>query len=201
MESGKKEYFPINITRLEPDSVYPFDIYAFIDGHHVMIRPKNTEITAEQILALLEKKHRKIWVPITQRNDWNAFLSLKILSEDTSSHEKAMAIKESAWNHIADLYNKENLKEVVGDCHMLVTNLIDYIASDDAGLFNLLRLSAHDHYTYNHSLNVGVFSIALARKIFKGDDEMIFKAGLGGILHDIGKRNVSPDIINNPENI
>jgi len=194
----KRQFFPISLHHLEPNEGYPFDLYAVIENRYVLIRPKGSSFSAEKILQFMEKKHNKLFIPLSQRNAWNGYLSQRILKSDTSSQEKAMAIKETAWNHVADLYTNENLRSVVQDCHGLVSTMIDFISSDETGLFNLLRLSAHDHYTYNHSLNVAIYAIALAQRIFPGDDEMIFKAGLGGLLHDIGKRNVDPKIINKP---
>jgi putative nucleotidyltransferase with HDIG domain len=59
---------------------------------------------------------------------------------------------------------------------------------------NLIGLSSHDFYTYNHSLDVSIYSLGLGQVAgFRG--EALKELGLGGLFHDIGKRYVPLDII------
>lgn len=55
----------------------------------------------------------------------------------------------------------------------------------------------YDNYTFNHSVNVGVISVALAAHL-KLDRQSIEEVGMAGFLHDIGKTMVSKSIINKP---
>ena len=61
-----------------------------------------------------------------------------------------------------------------------------------------MKLSKHDYYTYNHSVNVSVYSIALCKKVYGDDRKLLIQAGMGGLLHDLGKRAVPTAIINKP---
>ena len=61
---------------------------------------------------------------------------------------------------------------------------------------SLMRLSRHDYYTYNHCVDVAVYSIVLARRIFGEEKDFLIAAGLGGLLHDIGKREIDLSVIN-----
>lgn len=75
----------------------------------------------------------------------------------------------------------------------------DLILSDDATAFNLLKITAHDFYTYTHSVNVGVTSILLAKELFKGSDaHNLHELGAGFFLHDLGKVKVRPEVLNKP---
>jgi len=64
-------------------------------------------------------------------------------------------------------------------------------------LVSMTRLKNFDDYTFSHSINVCILSIALGKKIGL-DAEELKVLGLGGLLHDIGKMEISPDIINKP---
>ena len=61
----------------------------------------------------------------------------------------------------------------------------------------LASLRAHDPYTYDHSINVGLLSIALARAIgWKGSDLTEF--GVAALIHDIGKLYTPLEVLNKP---
>jgi HD-GYP domain-containing protein (c-di-GMP phosphodiesterase class II) len=79
-----------------------------------------------------------------------------------------------------------------------VEEMVNFISADMEAAASLMRLSTHDYYTYNHSVNVAVYSIAIAKRVFGTEKGGLISAGLGGLLHDIGKRKVDFDIINKP---
>lgn len=61
----------------------------------------------------------------------------------------------------------------------------------------LSKLKEYDIGTYNHCIEVGVISAALA-EIMDLDEEVIEKAYIAGLLHDIGKTEIDKSIINKP---
>ncbi len=65
-------------------------------------------------------------------------------------------------------------------------------------LMNLLsHIQVHDHYVFSHSLNVTLYSIALGVK--RGfSEKQLYEMGLGGLLHDIGKMLIPPEILHKP---
>ncbi|MDR2884991.1 MAG: HD-GYP domain-containing protein [Deferribacteraceae bacterium] len=78
------------------------------------------------------------------------------------------------------------MSELVSNC----------IKSPDA-FVNMTRLKDLDNYTFTHSVNVSVLSIALGRRLGVSADEMA-NLGLAGLLHDVGKMMISDEIINKP---
>jgi putative nucleotidyltransferase with HDIG domain len=73
----------------------------------------------------------------------------------------------------------------------------DIAAQDPLVVACLAMIKDYDNYTFNHSVNVGVISMALAAYL-KLDHQSIEEAGMAGFLHDIGKTMVSKAIINKP---
>jgi putative nucleotidyltransferase with HDIG domain len=59
---------------------------------------------------------------------------------------------------------------------------------------HLISLSSHDFYTYTHSLDVGIYCLGLA-SVLGFDKVQLHEMGQGALFHDIGKRQVSVDII------
>jgi len=78
-----------------------------------------------------------------------------------------------------------------------IADMVDLIIVDDETSNYLLNITSHDFYTYTHSVNVGVYSILLSKALFKNSTlHNMRELGAGFFLHDIGKVNVSPAIIN-----
>lgn len=77
---------------------------------------------------------------------------------------------------------------------MVKTYVDNYFKKADLVL-NIVRLKDYDEYTFMHSLNVCVLSIALGTRVgFDADNLNIL--GLGGLLHDIGKMRLEEALIN-----
>lgn len=80
-----------------------------------------------------------------------------------------------------------------------IKSITNMILSDDSTSYNMLRITAHDFYTYTHSINVGVTAVMLAKELFQhSDNHDLEELGSGFFLHDLGKVNVDPRIINKP---
>jgi putative nucleotidyltransferase with HDIG domain len=58
-------------------------------------------------------------------------------------------------------------------------------------------LKDYDNYTFTHSVNVAVISLAVGRAC-AASEEQLRTLGLGGLLHDLGKLKVDIAIINKP---
>lgn len=63
------------------------------------------------------------------------------------------------------------------------------------GFLNLMVLREYDSYTYYHSINVGILSMYITKKLGY-NDYFIYEAAIGGFLHDIGKVKISSRIVN-----
>ena len=64
-------------------------------------------------------------------------------------------------------------------------------------LISLVRLKSKDEYTYMHSVAVCALMIALAKELGLSDVETK-KAGLAGLLHDLGKAAIPFEVLNKP---
>lgn len=117
--------------------------------------------------------------------------SLDTVSKATAVYKHSLDM----MSHLLESPTAENIhtsKEAIKS----ITGLI---LSDDATAYNMLRITAHDFYTYTHSINVGVTTVMLAKELFQhSDNHDLEELGAGFFLHDLGKVNVDPRIINKP---
>ncbi|UAW99326.1 HD-GYP domain-containing protein [Halopseudomonas nanhaiensis] len=79
----------------------------------------------------------------------------------------------------------------------LMDDMSASIARNPHALISLARFKRRDEYTYLHSVAVAALMIGLARKC-DFDDDQVRRAGLAGLLHDLGKAAMPADILNKP---
>ena len=77
----------------------------------------------------------------------------------------------------------------------VVQSITESILRNSGALMGLLRIKTKDDYTFLHSVSVCTLLVAFCRS--RGmDDETIYQAGIGGLLHDTGKALVPDHILN-----
>lgn len=84
----------------------------------------------------------------------------------------------------------EKIVPMVGEVEMLVQR-------NASALLSVARLKTHDDYTYMHSVAVCALMISLAHHLDL-DEEQTRLAGIGGLMHDLGKALMPPDILQKP---
>lgn len=78
-----------------------------------------------------------------------------------------------------------------------VEQLVEQTVSQPTAALLLSTMKSHDEYTFFHSVNVCILSIAMGRMIGLPEDQMSALA-MGALLHDIGKVRVAPSILQFP---
>jgi putative nucleotidyltransferase with HDIG domain len=82
-------------------------------------------------------------------------------------------------------------------CLPLVDEISGSVMRNPGALVSLARLKTQDDYSYMHSVAVCALMVALARQLGH-DDEACRRAGLAGLLHDIGKAVMPLEVLNKP---
>lgn len=73
--------------------------------------------------------------------------------------------------------------------------LFEEINNNDSILDEIKKFKSENKYTYSHSVNVALYSLLIGKWIGLHEDEMK-KVVKSGLLHDIGKYKIAPEIIN-----
>ena len=89
-----------------------------------------------------------------------------------------------------------NIKKV----KRVVQTIVDQILNEETSLVGLTTIRDYDEYTFTHSVNVCIFSVALGRRL--GLTKLqLFDLGLAALFHDIGKSRVPLGVLNKSENL
>jgi len=98
------------------------------------------------------------------------------------------------------------VKEVVESIHQqkalnirkakrLMQNAVNAVLQDDSTLLGLANIKNYDEYTFNHSVNVAIYAIALGQRIGI-PKKHLSHLGMAGLFHDMGKTKIPTEILN-----
>ncbi|MGL6069888.1 HD-GYP domain-containing protein [Craterilacuibacter sp.] len=78
-----------------------------------------------------------------------------------------------------------------------VARMTQSILRNNGALLSLCRIKNKDDYTFRHSVSVGALMVSFCNAMGM-DKQTIHLAGIGGMLHDIGKMKIPDAILNKP---
>jgi HD-GYP domain-containing protein (c-di-GMP phosphodiesterase class II) len=82
----------------------------------------------------------------------------------------------------------------------VVQGIVDQILNEETSLVGLTAIRDYDEYTFTHSVNVCIFSVALGRRL--GLTKLqLYDLGMAALFHDIGKSRVPADVLNKTEQL
>jgi HD-GYP domain-containing protein (c-di-GMP phosphodiesterase class II) len=126
--------------------------------------------------------------------------ALRTAIRDTQAppERKATAIRHESvamMKNLLDDPTAENIREAKKG----ISEIVHLILKEEQTLHYLLNITSYDHYTYTHSVSVGILAVALAKSLFKdAKNHDIHALGAGFFLHDLGKVGIDSNIINKP---
>lgn len=204
----EKSFFSVNFDLIVTEVQQQYDLYVNSSGNKEMqkfvrIFPVGEILTKDDLLNF-KNKYPQLYVPEDQRQDY--LISL-VSSENVSDADATTVIKDSAIKYLHDIFepgktfSTELLSETINGCRDAVECLIDVLDHHDVDSLRGLigSLSSHDFYTYDHSINVSMYCITILRTIKpEATRSELMHAGLGGLLHDLGKIKIPTNILNSP---
>ena len=75
-----------------------------------------------------------------------------------------------------------------------VQNIVDQVLSNEVSLVGLTTIRDYDEYTFTHSVNVCIFSVAIGKRL--GLNRLqLYDLGIAALFHDVGKSRVPLDVL------
>lgn len=188
------KYMKIRLNSLPPHTPVPFDLFVSIGGRYVHYLRSGDTLKAEKISNFEKKAPESFYIQSANRALYQKFVRDGLLSEKLDTKQKATILRESTMVLVEELFERPDIETALSDARQVVEDFVSFMDSDASAMANLIGLSSHDFYTYNHSLDVSIYSLGLGHAVgFK--DKELHELGLGGLFHDIGKRYIPLDII------
>ena len=204
-------FFSVSLSLITTTGPLTYDLFvnaSAVEGRERFVRifPQGESLSETDLLRFKDK-YKQLYVPEKQRG---LYLSSICSSSGKDVKEKTTVLKDSAIHYLENIFDPkkefstEVLNEVIGGCREVVGNFVEVL--NDLGVDDLKsligNLSFHDFYTFDHSINVSMYSIMIYRAVKPDATKTeLTQAGLGGLLHDIGKLKIPTDIINKPDKL
>lgn len=79
----------------------------------------------------------------------------------------------------------------------LAQRAVHLIMEDESILLGMATIKNYDDYTYNHSINVAIYSLGLGRRL-GFSKQTLTELAITALLHDVGKSKIPREILNKP---
>lgn len=193
MESNN--YFRIRLNTIRADKVTSFDIFLLLDNKYICFLRAGDKISDGRIEQLRNRDTgNSFFVRIEDKQTYHSWVKEEINSNSIDDFSKAKILRESSVALMEDLFENPDVNKALDDSRPLIKDFIDFMDRSPQAMSFMISLSGHDFYTYNHSLDVSIYSLGLGQVLGYNAKE-IEELGVGSLFHDIGKRNVSLDIL------
>jgi HD-GYP domain-containing protein (c-di-GMP phosphodiesterase class II) len=130
----------------------------------------------------------EVGAPMEQAADDELRQKSKELAKRTYAH--SVAITKDLMTSVR-LGGSPNIKKI----KRVVQGIVDQILNEETSLIGLTTIRDYDEYTFTHSVNVCIFSVALGKRLGLGKVQL-YDLGMAALFHDIGKSRVPAEVIN-----
>ena len=111
---------------------------------------------------------------------------------------KSIATVKSVFKDLSERKGSNYNIKSIDTIKQVVEEMMNMIYNNPSTLYCMTELMGTDMYTYNHSAEVAVLSMLVAKSM-KMNDTFIKKIGVGAMLHDIGKMQIPGEVLNKTE--
>ncbi len=127
----------------------------------------------------------------------------KIRDEKLDSEDNIRrSVKKSYFNAVS--YTKGVINKIksgekisIKKAKRVVEGMVDLILEEEQLLLGMTAIKDYDEYTYHHSVNVSILSVALGQRLGL-NKKSLTDLGLVALFHDMGKIEIPNEILNKP---
>lgn len=192
-------FVPVDLDGLLVDTVLDFNLFLPAGkGRLLFFRSPNLEFTVAHRNRLIDNNVRTVYIRAQERSRYNRYLEQHlpavIANPAIAPRKKADLLYTVSTNVVQECLGDPRSEAIVPRTRRVAESTIDFVLRSDRSVAQLATLMATDYYTYTHSINVSVFSVALAHRVGVSRDDLADFA-TGALLHDVGKAEVPPELL------
>lgn len=198
-----EDFAPIPLNSLQQDATTEFDLYIRSQkgAPPVLYRKAGLPFSEQAYKRLVERNIATLWVRIDDRTAYRRYVEVHIgqILADSSIDvgERSRLLYDSAQEMVKDILRDPRAGDMVKRSGKLAKHMVAFMFRESKSFQHLMKVTSYDYYTYTHSIDVFVFSIALAQRLGWNEDN-VYGLGQGALLHDVGKSQIDPEILNCP---
>jgi len=203
-------FTPVDVAMLHENAMLDCDLYRRIPGReYVLFLSKKSPLASDLWTSVRDSRVRQLYVIRDESSALVPYVLGRLestLSDSRTPIEERSSVTLQTAAFILDNVMDVACADAIEGLRTVVTSTLRLAAEDHAALHALLTLTRGDRYTGNHSLNVGVWGMALA-VMWRGtlppaeaqqSEEWLASLTHGLFLHDIGKLMIPEEVLNYP---
>lgn len=195
-------FFPVEVATIE-DGILGMDVYLDSAGdasHYVLYCAKGSAFTGRFREKLIPRNIRFLYVPMPQHKAYRKALSRYLQKTYTDPRknrsERVRIIRGACIKMIEDVLLFPERPESLDTVRDVGRQFAEWVQEDQTGFSYLMDMATHDYYTVTHMVNVGVGCGLMAKRLKPEETRWHAAVIEGGLLHDVGKRGIPPEILN-----
>jgi len=192
-------YKEIPSSIIKYDEKCTTDLYIKIRDEYRLFAAKGATFSTEH-LNLFDRAGVSLYILASDLNTADAFLEnhlTEVLTNPTvPMHTKVDIVYSTSMSSIRDVFQGTNLRNI-NELEKISGKVVKFILSDSRVMDGLINITSHDHYTYKHSVKVGIYGTALSINLFQDKirDHNMAELSTAYFLHDIGMAKVPAKIL------
>lgn len=190
-------YFPVE--KLVDNSVTDFDLFISLENHFILYSGNGYKWHRSELNELLHAGHERFYIrnsDLPKAGMYEQVARLPSIEKSLAPPERIQSIEQIGSHFTKCLYEGELTDACVGKAQDIAVSMTECIVEAPGCIKFLGALAAHDYYTYFHSVRVAAYAVAIATQMGLADKAKLTSIALGGIFHDIGKKEVPLTLLN-----
>lgn len=194
------KYFPIQLDTIRIDSLLDFELYLKVRKQYVLFRAAHLEFTERTRGELLANNLHTLHLKKEARGHYLRYVErhmTSILRDPSLTEErKAQLVYETSTNLLQDVLENPTATENIRRATAVARHTVSFMLRGKDAFRHLVAMTSYDYHTYTHSVNVCLYTVALAEAVGYQDESDLNDIGIGALLHDIGKSKIDTTILN-----
>jgi HD-GYP domain-containing protein (c-di-GMP phosphodiesterase class II) len=198
-ELARGAVLPVAIGTLSPGAVLEFDLYIQRRASDPLLLYRSRRIPLEQAALdrLAARGVHTLYIQTVDCGAYQHYLRQEVIQNEQLAPSRRYQVMQDATRAVFDtVILSGDVGRTVEFTIELGTQVAEIICHSDLVLRDLFSLMEHDYYTYTHAMNVGACAVALAKRTGVCDAPQLPELAAGGLLHDIGKREIDGRVLN-----
>ena len=141
----------------------------------------------QRLILGLGVKHVTVGPPSEGGAEFGAELGRKLVAKQT--YQQSVTLTK-------DLFDSPRMGRApqLRNITHAVQGIVDQVLNSEVAMMGLSALRDYDDYTFTHTVNVCIFSVAIGRRLGLNKSRLLDLA-MAALLHDVGKSRIDVDII------
>lgn len=195
------DFIPVSLATFVPNMDAGLDLYRQDDttSKFVLFRGHDYPLGEEELERLRGRGVTRLYIAKSARERYQEYLRQISESDgdETPIRARVEAMNEVVRDVLRASFASKDTDETVAAVAKLGAMTSEIVSHDEFAADDLFRVMHHDYATFTHVANVSLYAAVLANELGYADNELE-QITVGGLLHDLGKLEVSDKILCKP---